>query len=311
MNIPTDVLRTCTKTNKHNSHSCCLATVGPPLLLFGQSFCSFQQNICYRFLSAPSHPVSKTTPPKTPLFVFFLFFLLRLWDFLRWACVCLEAHKLFGHFIVGPLREYPHDCEARFIHRNAPYKRVVGRAAAFVRELLELDDRHADDAVFPGKAVVLYRNVELVDLWTMFVTQNTRSENIKKSDATFWLDNFRCFSRITQQIMPFAKIYSPTDFIALCYISQRKIIGCLYHRTQIAFGAWHSALFAAEYNLSVNEFSLIAFPQREVSSMCTAVMRKCSRVLWRRWMPSLQRAIILTQMFLGCFLIVPSNTIAS
>lgn len=143
--------------NKHNSHSCCFTTVGVPLLLFGQSFCSFQQNSCCYCYSQPHHFFQ--TPFQRPFLKQPFCSVFCLWHLLCWACVCLEAHKLFGHFVVGPLREYPHDCEARFIHRNAPYKRVVGRAAAFVRKLLELDDRHANDAVFPGKAVVLYRNV--------------------------------------------------------------------------------------------------------------------------------------------------------
>lgn len=113
------------------------------------------------------------------VFVFFCLVYSGLWHFLRWSGVRLETHKLFGHLVVGPLREYPHDGEARFVHGDALYQRVAGRAAALLRQLPERDDRHADDAVLAGKAVILHRDVELVDLRTVFVTQNTeRDEQI-------------------------------------------------------------------------------------------------------------------------------------
>lgn len=70
--------------------------------------------------------------------------------------VHLETHKLFGHLIVGPLREYPHDGEAGFIHGDALHQGVAARTAAVVRQLSELDNRHANDAVLTGEAVVLH-----------------------------------------------------------------------------------------------------------------------------------------------------------
>lgn len=82
---------------------------------------------------------------------------------------------------MGPLREYPHDGEASFIHGDALHQGVAGGAAALVRQLSELDDRHADDAVLAGKAVVLYWDMQLIGLWTMFITQNTgRDDESKK-----------------------------------------------------------------------------------------------------------------------------------
>lgn len=70
------------------------------------------------------------------------------------------------------MREYPHDGEASFVHADAFHQRVAGGAAALVRQLSQLDDRHADDAVLAGEAVVLYGDVQLVGLWAVFVTEN-------------------------------------------------------------------------------------------------------------------------------------------
>lgn len=81
---------------------------------------------------------------------------------------------------MGPLREYPHDGEACFVHGDALHQRVAGAAAALVCQLSELDDCHADDAILSGEAVVLYRDVQFVGLWTMFITQNTRKKQTKE-----------------------------------------------------------------------------------------------------------------------------------
>lgn len=157
MNIPTDVLRTCTKTNKQTqlslSLSCCLATFVPSRLLFGQSHSpAIQKEQLLLLLS----PFSLYLSPKTTQQFLILHFCSTLRHFLCRACVCLKTHKLLGHLIVGPLREYPHDGEASFVHGDALHQGVAGGAAALVRQLSELDDRHADDTVLAGKAVVLY-----------------------------------------------------------------------------------------------------------------------------------------------------------
>lgn len=107
---------------------------------------------------------------------------MALRHFLGRARVCLETHKLFGHLVVGPLREYPHDCEAGFVHGDALRQRVAGGAAARVGQLPQLDDRHADDAVLAGEAVVLHGDVQFVGLRTVFVTENTVGEEGMKED---------------------------------------------------------------------------------------------------------------------------------
>ncbi len=144
-----------TNTTLSLSLSRCLATVGPFPLLFGQSHSpastDSERTTLLLLCLLPSLYLSLKT---TQLLILHLRSTLR--HFLRRACVCLETHKLFGHLIVGPLREYPHDGEASFVHGDALHQGVAGGAAALVRKLSELDDRHADDAVLAGKAVVLY-----------------------------------------------------------------------------------------------------------------------------------------------------------
>lgn len=85
----------------------------------------------------------------------FFFLCCTLRHFFCRARVCLQTHELLGHLVVGPLRQYPHDGETCFIHGDALDQRVTGAAAAAVSQLTELDDRHADDAILTGKAVVL------------------------------------------------------------------------------------------------------------------------------------------------------------
>lgn len=166
------------KTNKQTQLSLFLtlplpasATLGPPPL-FGQPSlfsASVQTPLLPLSPSPTSLLVSHSRQHKTLL----LHSSSALRHFLGRARVCLETHKLFGHLVVGPLREYPHDCEAGFVHGDALHQRVAGGAAARVGQLSQLDDRHADDAVLAGEAVVLYGDVQLVGLRTVFVTKNT------------------------------------------------------------------------------------------------------------------------------------------
>ena len=135
------------------SLSCCLATFGPPPLLFGQSHSPAYPE---RTVATALSVFLFTSHFKTTQLFLILHFCFTLRHFLRRACVCLETHKLFGHLVVGPLREYPHDGEASFVHGDALHQGVAGRAAACVCQLSELDHRHADDAILAGKAVVLY-----------------------------------------------------------------------------------------------------------------------------------------------------------
>lgn len=190
------------QTNKHNFLSlalslslCCLATFGPPPFLFGQSYSPSEwssipkeQLLLLLFLifhlSLAIVYLRQHNSFNTVGF-FLFFFCSTLWHFLRRARVCLETHKLFGHLVVGPLREYPHDGDARFVHGDALHQRVAGGAAALVCQLFERDDGHADDAVLTGKAVVLHWDMELIDLWTVFVTQNTEKND--KDEVGVWL----------------------------------------------------------------------------------------------------------------------------
>ena len=139
------------QTNKHNSLSLplalslslslslalsrCLASSA----LWTISFSSFKsrQDNCRLPLFFISH--FKTTQLFFSYFLdtaFFFFFnsfcSVFLRHFLRRARVCLETHELFGHLVVGPLREYPHDGEASFVHGDALHQGVAGRAAARV-----------------------------------------------------------------------------------------------------------------------------------------------------------------------------------
>lgn len=86
--------------------------------------------------------------------------------------VRLETHELFGHFVVGPLRQYSHDGQASFVHANVPDQRKAGVHAALLRQLPELQDRHADDAILSGEAVILHGNVKLVGLGAVLVAQH-------------------------------------------------------------------------------------------------------------------------------------------
>lgn len=86
--------------------------------------------------------------------------------------VRFEAHKLFGHFVVGPLRQYSHDGQAGFVHGNVPDQRKAGVHAALLRQLPELQDRHAHDAILSGEAVILDGNVKLVGLRAVLVAQH-------------------------------------------------------------------------------------------------------------------------------------------
>lgn len=112
------------QTNKHNSLSLSLsfalslAALPPPL--FGQSHSPASNpdrtTVAYRFSLSSFF---KTTQ----LFFFFFRYCISFFfcpaflrHFLRRARVCLETHELFGHLVVGPLREYPHDGEAGFVH---------------------------------------------------------------------------------------------------------------------------------------------------------------------------------------------------
>lgn len=108
------------------------------------------------------------------LFIFCSSILLfcRLRHFLGRARVWLEPHKLFGHLVVGPLWEYPHDGQTRFIHGDAADQRVRGVHADLVGQFLQLQHGHADNAVLAGEAVVLHRHVQLVRLRAVFVTEN-------------------------------------------------------------------------------------------------------------------------------------------
>ncbi|TNN56052.1 hypothetical protein EYF80_033768 [Liparis tanakae] len=63
-------------------------------------------------------------------------------------------------------------------------KRVAGGAAALVRQLSQLDDRHADDAVLAGEAVVLYGDVQLVGLRAVFVTENAGRDDTRQVQPT-------------------------------------------------------------------------------------------------------------------------------
>lgn len=172
MNIPTDVLRTCTKTNKHDS--LCPAVSPHWGLLSSLWTVSFSGLYHDRTAAATALFLSISHLRQHNLYCMFD---PTLRHFFGRARVCLETHKLLGHLVVGPLRKYPHDGEACFIHGDALHQGVAGGAAALVRQLSELDDCHADDAVLTGKAVVLYWDVQLIGLWTMFIAQNTGEDD--------------------------------------------------------------------------------------------------------------------------------------
>lgn len=151
------------KQTKHISHSCCFATFGPASLLFGLTHSDAISSIYPKEWLQPcclfsSNSIWSEDNSTLNTALFFLIYS-TLWHFLRRSGVCLETHKLFGHVIVGPLREYSHDSKARFVHGDALYQWVTGRAAALFRQLSEWYHRHADDAVLTGKAVVLYWDV--------------------------------------------------------------------------------------------------------------------------------------------------------
>ncbi len=104
--------------------------------------------------------------------------------------VWFETYELFGHFVVGPLREYSHDGQAGFVHGYAPGERIAGVQAALLGQFSELQDRHADDSVLSGEAVVLHGDVKLVGLWAVFITQHAgwrRHNNIYVNSHQIWL----------------------------------------------------------------------------------------------------------------------------
>lgn len=104
--------------------------------------------------------------------------------------VWFQTHKLFGHFVVGPLRQYSHDGQAGFVHGNVPDQRKAGVHAALLCQLPELQDRHADGAILPSEAVILHGNVKLVGLRSVLVAQHAvRSTQVceLKSKTDFWM----------------------------------------------------------------------------------------------------------------------------
>lgn len=117
------------------------------------------------------------------MFVFDVCFF-SLSGFLGRARLRLQADELFGHFVVGPLREDPGDGQARLVHVDVPHQRVRGVQADLVGELVELKYSDADDAVLAGEAVILQRDVELVRFGTVFTTQNTEDTNTSFSTST-------------------------------------------------------------------------------------------------------------------------------
>lgn len=50
-------------------------------------------------------------------------------------CVGLEPHKLFSHLVIGPLREYPHDGQASFIHADGLDEGTEDRQTSLVSQL--------------------------------------------------------------------------------------------------------------------------------------------------------------------------------
>lgn len=130
-----------------------------------------------------THAQKQTQPScvaiSLPLFFFFLLPTGSLRYFLGWPRVWFETYKLFGHFVVGPLREYSHDGQTGIVHRYAPGERIASVQAALFGQFSELQDSQADDSVLSGEAVVLHRDVKLVGLWAMFVTQHAGRRRYK------------------------------------------------------------------------------------------------------------------------------------
>lgn len=96
--------------------------------------------------------------------------------FLRRARFWFEAYELFGHLIVGPLWEDPHDGETRFVHGDAADERIRGVQADFIGQVSELQHGDADDAVLTSEAVVLQWHVQLVRLRAVIAAQNAAEE---------------------------------------------------------------------------------------------------------------------------------------
>lgn len=119
----------------------------------------------------------KQTQPSCTLCFFFLRVSSSLRHFLGRPRVCFETHELFGHFVVGPLREYSHDGQAGLVHADAPDERIAGAQTALFGQFSELQDRHADDSVLSGEAVVLHGDVELVGLRAVLITQHAGWRN--------------------------------------------------------------------------------------------------------------------------------------
>lgn len=115
------------------------------------------------------------------LFLFFFFFppssaIFSSRRLLGRARFRFQPYELLGHLVVGPLREDPHDGEARVVHVHAADERIRGVQADLIDQVSELQHGDADDAVLASEAVVLQRHVELVRLRPVLATQDTAEE---------------------------------------------------------------------------------------------------------------------------------------
>lgn len=178
----------------------------------------------------------KQTQPSCVAISFLLFFFLlptgSLRYFLGWPRFWFETYELFCYFVVGPLREYSHDGQTGIVHRYTPGERIAGIQAALFGQFSELQDRQADDTVFSGEAVVLHRDVKLVGLWAMFVTQHAGRRRYKNIYINTHPSIIHTFRVLTDCDMLSITIHLIPRFVKTnkCTYNQGRIYHILWHR---------------------------------------------------------------------------------
>lgn len=106
------------------------------------------------------------------LAVTILHYLGILGGFFSRSCFWFKSYKFFCNFIIGPLRKYSKNCQPSFIYRDVPQQGVPRRTATFLCYVLQLNNCHSYNAIFPSKAVIFHWEVKFVGSWLIFVTQN-------------------------------------------------------------------------------------------------------------------------------------------
>jgi len=91
---------------------------------------------------------------------------------LRVPAFRLEFDELLGYVVSSPLRQYPQYGPAGLVEADALGERTPAGAAAALRHVPQLQDRHADQSIITGETVVFDTQVQLVAVRLRLVAKN-------------------------------------------------------------------------------------------------------------------------------------------